>query len=71
MKFPVSARVRAACGYESKDAAELGVVLRGNDPKCARARRAGSTGPECSDRDTAVVAVCGKSCKPFSRRGVQ
>ena len=33
MKFPGSARVRAARCYESKDAGERGVVLRGNEDR--------------------------------------
>jgi hypothetical protein len=33
MKSPDSARVRAARGYESKDAGERGVVLRGNEDR--------------------------------------
>ena len=127
MKFPGSARVRAACGYESKDAGERGVVLRGNEDRdgqpalaqpgrsparqtaacgaAGNARDAGPAGRVCSFRgsypgcchphgrthDPDVLALaglaspdpnvltatrrslqcCGKSCRPFSRRGVQ
>ena len=127
MKFPGSARVRAACGYQSKDAGERGVVLRGNEDRdgqpilahpgrsqyarpplavqrvmlgmlglpagvCSyRGSYPGCCHPDGRTHDPNVLALaglaspdpnvltatrrslqlCGKSCRPFSRRGVQ
>jgi hypothetical protein len=55
MKFPVSARVRAARGYESKDAGERVVVLRGNDPNVLAL--AGLASP-----DPNVLTALGRRC---------
>jgi hypothetical protein len=73
VKFPVSARVRAARGYASKDACERGVVLRGNEVRDGRpglahpgrrpVRQAAACGPAGDARAAGLVG------RVFSYRG--